>query len=175
MKKWKLISSEPVFESKWLSIYSNSYELPNGNIVHNYYHLKRPDYVLIIAHKNDELVIEKQYRRGVNGFLYELPAGWIDKGENPIDAAKRELREETGLSGDAKLLGKIYPQPGFSSMKCYVVEIKLDDDLESQELGLDEEITYNLVNFKEVEKLISQNEYKDMGMLSALQLFNTKR
>ena len=164
-----------MFESKWLTIKSNDYELPSGELAEEYYHLDRPDYVLIIAHKDNNILIEKQYRRGVDDFVYELPAGWVDKDETPEQTAIRELKEETGHNGKATFLGTIYPQPGFSSMLAHVVEIELNEDIEDRDLEKDEKIEFGLMSFGKVNSMISENKFQDMGMLAALNLFKQKK
>jgi len=84
--------------------------LPTGEIKEDYYHLNRPDYVLVLAvDEQERILLERQYRRGVDEFVYELPAGWLNKGEKPIDAAKRELKEETGAIGDGDSTVEIFP------------------------------------------------------------------
>src|SRR3989338_83579 len=115
-KKWQLVTSKLVFESKWLSVFENDYKLPDGKEVTSYYHLARPNYVLIIAiDKDNNIIVERNYRRGVDDFVYELPAGWLEKKETPDETARRELEEETGYIAEVKTLGEIYPQPSFSS------------------------------------------------------------
>jgi 8-oxo-dGTP pyrophosphatase MutT (NUDIX family) len=167
-KKWKLLDKKNVFDSKWLSIEDRSYELPDGKIVEGYYHLNRPDYVLILAvDKDKRIVVEKQYRRGVDDFVYELPAGWINKEETPLDAAKRELLEETGFIGIGNKVFEIYPQPGFCSMKAYVVILKIQDRKVEEKLEEDEALSYGLVDVDKIKKMIADNKIKDMGFLSA--------
>jgi len=90
LKKWKLLHSQRLFDSKWLSLESRSYELPNGSVKDDYFHLNRSDYVLVVVlDEQRRLLVERQYRRGVDDFVYELPAGWVEKDESPVDAAKR--------------------------------------------------------------------------------------
>lgn len=60
-------------------------------------HHNNPDAVAILAMHDNKLVLIKQYRYPIGGYIYELPAGLIDEGEDPITAAKREMKEETGL------------------------------------------------------------------------------
>ena len=171
-KKWKLLNSKPIFESKYISILENDYELPDGKQGKGYYHLSRPNYVLVVAiDKDNKIVMEKTYRRGVDDFVYELPAGWIDEGESPKQAAERELKEETGYSSEVEVVGEMYAQPGFSSMKAFVALARIDKSLKTeQNLGEDEQIDYELIGLGKVKDMIKRGEIKDMGFLSALQL-----
>ena len=57
MDKWKLIKSEKLFASKWLTLKNNSYDIGNGNIRHDYYHIDRQDYVLVVAEDKDGKII----------------------------------------------------------------------------------------------------------------------
>lgn len=172
VKKWKLLQSKPVFTSKWLSVLQNAYKLPDGSIVDDYYHLDRPDYVSIIAkNQNDEILIEQQYRRGVDEVLYELPAGWIEQGEEPAEAAKRELLEETGYSGEANLLTILYPNPGFSGMKAYVVMVEIAGDAVNRSAEEDENIKVQLYPMSRLSSMIRKNEIRDMVSVAALQYY----
>src|SRR4051812_3738308 len=120
-KRWKRINAEVVWTSPWMSIEKRTYELPDGHVKNDYYHLNRPDYVLILASDNtNRILVEKQYRRGVEEFVYELPAGWIQEGESSLQAAKRELLEETGMVGEGEDVYELFAQPGFSSLKGFV-------------------------------------------------------
>ncbi len=70
--------------------------------------------VIACQPENDSIVLVKQYRYSINRELLELPAGRLEKGELPLEAAKRELREETGYSAsDWQDLSKMYSAPGF--------------------------------------------------------------
>jgi len=171
-KKWKLVKSKPVFESKWLSVLENDYELPDGKEAKGYYHLSRPDYILVIAiDKGNNVVVERNYRRGVDDFVYELPAGWVEANETVEQAATRELLEETGYAAEVKILGKIYPQPGFCSMLAYVAMARIDESQKGkQALGQDEDVKYELINLRQIKQMVARGEIKDMGFLSALQL-----
>ncbi len=98
--KWKIISSEYLFRRPWLTVRHDKVELPDGRINPEFYIMEYPDWVNVIAITDDgKFVMEKQYRHGLGKTCYEIPAGVIESGETPLDAAKRELAEETGFSG----------------------------------------------------------------------------
>jgi ADP-ribose pyrophosphatase len=168
LKKWMLVDKKTVWKSKWMAIEDRTYDLPNGKRLDGYYHLNRPDYVLVLAFdKKNRLMLEKQYRRGVDDFVYEVPAGAIDAGETPIEAAKRELKEETGYEAEGDWAQEIYTQAGFSSMKAYVVVLKITntDGKHSQEH--DENIEFEMMTLEQVQEMIADGKVKDMGFLAA--------
>lgn len=175
MRKWKLLKSKPVFESKWLTLFDNTYELSNGKIGENYYHINRPDLVVIVASDDkDRIALIKQYRRGVDDFIYEFPAGWVEKDESPIIAGIRELKEETGYIGEpiVNKAFELYYTPGFASTKGYVVLLKINSKMaNTQNLSHDEEIEYELIQDKDIEKLILNNEIKDMALIAAFNVY----
>jgi ADP-ribose pyrophosphatase len=174
MNKWKLIKSQEIFNSKWLSLLNNSYEV-NGEVRNDYYQINRPDYVLIIAiDQTNNIIVERQYRRGTDEILYELPAGWIDDGETPVEAAKRELLEETGYQGEGELLGVLSAQPAFISMKAHVVLVRLECEIKPTNLSKDEYIEVFKFNTDKIKDMITNREITDMGFVSAMGLLFIK-
>ena len=97
-KNWKLLSRTLMYDgSPHMKISIDKVKLPNGKIIDNYHRIEINDAVmLLVQNENDELLIYKEYRHGINRESLTFPAGGIEAGENPIDAAKRELLEETG-------------------------------------------------------------------------------
>jgi ADP-ribose pyrophosphatase len=71
--------------------------------------------------RDGEILLIKQYRYAAERFLYEVPAGRLDPGEQPIDCARRELKEETGCSArGVEYLLTIYTTPGFTDEQIHV-------------------------------------------------------
>ncbi|MCA9752204.1 MAG: NUDIX hydrolase [Gemmatimonadetes bacterium] len=84
------------------------------------------DWVNVVATTpDDEVVLVRQFRHGVEEFTLEIPGGIVDAGEPPARAAARELREETGYAGDEpELLGVVDPNPAILDNRCYTYRIR---------------------------------------------------
>ncbi|WP_290763305.1 NUDIX hydrolase [Fibrobacter sp. UBA4297] len=103
MKPWKLLDSEFLVNAPWLKVAKETCELPNGKVIEDFYTLWQPDWVLILARtKEGKWVMTEQYRHGTGRIALEFPAGIIDKGETPEEAAVRELQEECGYVLDER-------------------------------------------------------------------------
>ena len=99
-RKWEVLHSEYLIQRPWLTARRDCVRLPNGVENDEYYVLEYPDWVNTIAiTKEGEFVFVRQYRYAMGKTVNELCAGVIEKGEDPMAAAKRELMEETGFGG----------------------------------------------------------------------------
>ena len=102
MKPWKLLKTEYLVDAPWLKVAKETCELPNGKVINDFYTLWQPDWVLILARTAEgKWVMTEQYRHGSQTIELEFPAGIIDKGETPEQAALRELQEECGYRIDS--------------------------------------------------------------------------
>lgn len=100
-RPWKVLTSKVLqFNPPWLNLRQETVELPGGVQIPTWYLNDFPDWISVIAiTKDGHFVLESQYRHGVKDTFYELCGGVIDEGETPLEAAKRELLEETGFGG----------------------------------------------------------------------------
>ncbi len=129
--------SEVLFRGKVFDLKVDEIEYNSGNkgirevAVH-------PGGAVIFALKgNDKIILIKQFRYPFKDFLLELPAGKLEKNEDPLNCAKRELEEETGFTANKwTKLGQIYTSPGFSSeiLHIYLAE-NLKDGRHNREEG----------------------------------------
>jgi len=121
--------------------------------------------------KNPWIVIERQYRHAAQQFLWELPAGKLDGGEDPLAGAKRELAEETGYSAKKwKPLVEYYASPGFlgESMKVFVAEGLVAGDAHPED---DEQIEFRLVKLSDILKMIEKGAILDGKTLTSVLLY----
>lgn len=100
-RKWKVLKSENILHlGPWLSVRQEEVELPSGKTIPTWFVLEFPDWVNVIAiTKDGKMVMIDQYRHAIAQTRYEIVAGVIDEGETPLEAAQRELMEETGFGG----------------------------------------------------------------------------
>ena len=113
-RPWKVVKSENILHlGPWLSVRQECVELPSGKQIPTWYVMEFPDWINVIAiTKDGKMVMEDQYRHALGETHYELVAGVIDPGETPLEAAKRELSEETGYEGgEWSLFMTLSPNP----------------------------------------------------------------
>lgn len=117
----KKISSEDIFSGNIVHLFKDTVELSNGTTATREY-VKHPGAVCIVPLTDDwNVIAERQFRYPHNKIIYEIPAGKIDMGENPLNAAKRELSEETGYKAkDFIYLGELYTSPAILDEIIYM-------------------------------------------------------
>ena len=100
-RKWKVLKSTPLLNlGPWLNVRQEVVELPNGYQIPSWYVMQFPNWINVIAvTKEGDFVMIDQYRHALGETHYELVAGVVDEGESPLQAAQRELSEETGYEG----------------------------------------------------------------------------
>lgn len=167
---WKILSSVYLLKCRWLTIRKDCVRMPSGTEMEDYYVLEYPDWINVIAITEEgKFVIERQYRHGTQSVDYELCAGTIEKGEQPIDAAKRELLEETGYEGGEWTLYCVScPNPAAMTTTNYTFLAKGVKFSGERHLEKTEDISIHLMSFEEVKELMMNGGIRQGQMLAPL-------
>ena len=157
----KTLRSEVIYAGKILHVHVDRVELPNGHTTSREI-VDHPGGVGILALDGaGNILTVTQYRYAYHKTLLEIPAGKLERGEDPYQAALRELREETGATTEELTpLGEIYPTPGYCNE---IIRLYLARDLSWGEMDLDDDEFLNVgrVPFGEMVERVLSGEIAD--------------
>ena len=134
--------------------------------------VEHPDSVGIVAVSGSEVILVTQYRRTSGSVLLEIPAGKIEKGETPRQAAVREMAEEIGYSGKLEPLMKWYLAPGYSTELMHVFVATRLRKIERGPLDDDENIRIKKMKLDAAVRKCLSGEIKDSKTVAALLAYN---
>lgn len=119
------LSSAISFDGGFIQVRTDKVALPNGT-VQDYLTVQHPGAVAVVpVDGDDRILMVRQHRQAVDDNLLEVPAGKLDPDEDPWDAARRELKEETGFTCEhLELLTSFYTSPGFTDERIHVFEAR---------------------------------------------------
>jgi len=157
----KTLSRRSVFRGRILDVHLDEVALPNGAQAEREV-VDHPGGVAILAlDENNNVLTVTQYRYVYGKTLLEIPAGKLERGEDPYAAALRELREETGALTDSLTpLGEIYPTPGFCNE---IIRLYLARDLSWGDMDPDEDEFLDVarIPFDEMLQMVLSGDIKD--------------
>lgn len=178
IQKWKVLDSEYLFSRPWLTVRRDRVQLPTGKVHPEYYVLEYPDWINVIAITRDgKFVMVRQYRHGLGIVSTELCAGVAEPGERPIDAARRELLEETGFGGGEWTLNMVISgNPGSTNNLTYSFIARGVERISGQHLDETEDLQVLFLTEDEVRELLDSDNVKQALMAAPLwKYFATKR
>ncbi|WP_453995254.1 NUDIX domain-containing protein [Bacillus nitroreducens] len=167
----KTISREVVFEGRIIDLHIEEVELPNGHTSKREL-IKHPGAVAVLALTDEnKLVMVQQYRKALDKVIVEIPAGKLEKGEQPEVTAKRELEEETGYACETLTpLISFYTSPGFADELVHVYIAKGLKKLENPaELDEDEFVDVLEISLGEAQEYIKEKKIYDAKTAYAVQ------
>ncbi len=176
MSQYQLLESRTIFNGYVFDVkvdkitYDNINSSPREVVIHN------GGAVVLPVLDNGKILFVKQFRYPLQKFIIELPAGKLNKGEDPLLCATRELKEETGYtSNDIIKLGSIFTTPGFCTeeLHLYIAESLIPGEHAREEGEMDMELLE--LSIDEIKIKISNGDIKDAKTLSALIMYFIKK
>ena len=166
------LSTERVFDGKVFDVDRDRVRMPNGREITVDVVRHAKSVVLIPIPEAGHIILVRQYRYAVNASIWELPAGSVDEGETPEQAAARECHEEIGLvPGTVVRLGAMYPTPGYCDEEMVIFRLSnLETPTHAAALDEDEDIEKRTFELREVRDMIRRGEIVDMKTVVGLTL-----
>lgn len=164
----KKVTRKEIYNGRVIDVVCDSIILNDGSSSKREVVLHPGGVVILAQDENDEIYMVRQYRYAIGQEIYELPAGRLEKNEDPFECAKRELEEECGLVANIwHNLGFIYSSPGILSEKLYLYKAT---DLKRTKQNLDEGEFLSVHKFKyeTILKMIKENKINDAKTLCAI-------
>ncbi|MBT3233517.1 MAG: NUDIX hydrolase [Calditrichaeota bacterium] len=173
MNKPKRLDRKVVYKSEWINVYTDRVQFPSGKILEEHHILDFHSQAVgvVVENSREEVLFVQVFRYALDAVTWEIPAGRIDKGESPIDAAIREVQEESGYeTSEHKLVYSFYPIDGISDEKFHIVFCKAGR--RTGDFDRDEINDIKWVHKDKLKQMIQKQELCDGLSLSALLLYS---
>jgi ADP-ribose pyrophosphatase len=171
--RWITLGRTTLFEGPIFDVISVERQAPDGR-VGSFIEVDAPQWATVIPWFRDEegvphFIMVKQYRHGSDQVTIEFPAGTVDPGEDPLVAALRELREETGYvpTGEVSLIGEISPNPAFMNNRALFFLVEGVEKVGGQELDPNEQLDILKIPVSEVVDSMGYGLYDNGIMMIA--------
>lgn len=171
LRPWPLLGSQPLGNYRVFNLRSDRRRNPRTGHEQDFYIVEARPWVTVIATTPaDELVLVEQFRHGTGTLELETPAGIMEPAEtDPVAAAIRELREETGFVGsNAQIIGQVYPNPPLFTNTCTTVMISGCERQHALDLDDGEDIAVHVVPLAEIPQRIARFEIRHALAVVAL-------
>jgi ADP-ribose pyrophosphatase len=170
LSETQVLTHEQVLRGKVFDIDRDRVRMPNGREVALDVVRHPRSVVLLPVPEPGHIVLVRQFRYAVNRWLWELPAGTVDAGEEPEAAAKRECHEEIGKVPDTVVrLGALFPTPGYCDEEMVFYRLSgLSEPTEAAALDEDEDIEPKVFSLAEAREMVRRGEITDMKTVAGL-------
>lgn len=170
---WKVLETRNILniESRF-KISVQRVKLPNGKIINDYYQLRFPESVVIVARTaKKKIIISRQYLHGLACVSMVLPAGMMKKGESPLHAAQRELLEETGYSSKKwQILSSLMPHNNYGGGRTHFFFADNATRIAKPKSGDLEEMQIILIDEPSIINAIRKGDIVSVGSIASLAL-----
>jgi len=172
MNSAEVLSRETVFKGKVFDVERAKVKLPHGRESTQEIVRHSKSAVLVPVPEPGHVILIRQYRFALNAWMWELPAGSVDEGESPEQAAVRECHEEIGkVPATVVRLAALYPTPGYCDEEMIFFRLSsLNDTHEKAAVDEDEDIEARTFELREAREMIRRGEIVDMKTIVGLGL-----
>ena len=174
IKKWEKNSSKYLLENKIFKMREDLVTSPKLKSNHSVWVMEVPTWVNIIPLTPEgEVILVNQYRFGMEKTSLEIPGGMADYGEDPMEAAIRELKEETGYEGDKVIeIGRVESNPAIMSNHTYTYLALNCERSGEQNLDGTEDIELKMTHINDIPDLIKNRKIEHALVVSAFYFYN---
>lgn len=173
LEAWEILENKEVFTAEpWVKLSVQKIRLPDGRIIDNYHKVEFPEYAVVFAITcSGEVITEWLYKHGVGKTCLSLPSGLLDPEEKPLDAAKRELLEETGYTATQwSHLGSFVMNGNYGCGKAHLFIAKDASRVTNPDHGDLEEIRVQTVSRVSLLESLQNGEISLIGTAAAIAL-----
>lgn len=170
-EKPRRLAREVIYESSWVNLYADAVQFPAGRVIdrHHLLDFERDAVAMIVENADGQILMVHAYRYVTDTIEWEIPAGVIDRGETVLNAAQREVREETGYETEgAQQIYTYAPMNGIANQVFHVAHCKALST--TGQFDRNEVRDYQWFSIDEIKMMIKENTLRDGFTLTALLL-----
>jgi len=172
-QSWEVLKDNLIYDAPpWVKLSVQQVRLPNGKVVDNFHRVEMPEYAVVVAKTaNGRMIMERQYKHGLDKVSLMLPGGLIEPGEEPIAAAKRELIEETGYSAENwQSLGFFVANANYGCGKAHVFTAENAKKMKDPNSGDLEDMEIVLMKLESLAVAVRSGEIMSLSAMAAIAL-----